>query len=241
MLDKKESRKTSSGLLAVLTLLLAGGAFYAAWTMVPGFSTAVMSQYNSLYARVTGATPPSQAVAPASVQPRPAVKPQLPAVSAAALNQNAANQTPAAGTPATSPAPDGFAPAPVAPAEGFATDAAKQSSTAPSDSGSNSASEDDTPVNVDEETADAHVAYRVHPIYPEAARRKLAKGEVVVLTVVNQDGTVGSAKVKSGNPVFGPAAIAAVKQWRYQTYYQHGQPASFQTVVTLKFVPPGRR
>jgi TonB family protein len=242
MLEKRESRKTSSGLLAVVALLLLGGSLYAAWTMVPDFSTAVLSQYNSLYARIAGATPPSQAAAPAPVQPRPAVKPPVPLTNAAASNQNAAGQNPSTSTPATSPVPDGFAPAPPAPAEGFASDAAaKQTSTTSTNSTSTGTSENDTPVEVEEEAADAHVAYRVRPVYPEAARRKLAKGEVVVLTVVNKDGTVGSAKVESGNPVFERAAIAAVKQWRYETYYQHGQPASFQTRVTLKFVPPARR
>ena len=242
MLGKKESRKTRSGLLALLTLLLAGGGFYAAWTMVPGFSTAVLSKYNSLYTRITGRTAPSQAVAPVPVQPRPVVKSPAQPVNPAPSNQTAAGQIPSTSTPATSPVPDGFAPAPPAPTEGFASDAtAKQAATAASTSASAASSENDAPVEVDEEEADAHVAYRVRPVYPEAARRKLAKGEVVVLTVVSKDGAVSSAKVQSGNPVFRSAAIAAVKQWRYETYYQNGQPASFHTQVTLQFVPPARR
>ena len=239
MVDKKESKKT--GLAAVLTLLLAGGGFYAAWTMVPGFSSAVMTQYHSLYARVTGARPSSQVAPPA--QPHPPTKPPVPPVNTATSNPPAAaNQAPPASTPASTVVPDGFAPAPAPPTEGFPSDSvAKLPAAIPANSAPSTENESDAPVEVDEEVADAHVAYRVRPVYPEAARRKLAKGEVVVLATVNPDGTVESAKVQSGNPVFKPAAVAAVKQWRYETYYQHGQPASFQTTITLKFVPPARR
>ncbi|MBZ5719424.1 MAG: TonB family protein [Acidobacteriia bacterium] len=242
MIEKREPRKARSGLLAVVGLLLIAGGFYAAWTMEPGFRAAVLSQYNNLQSRLTGRAPASQPVAtPAPVQPRAAVKPAAIPASAPAPNPNAS-----ASTPAASPVPDGFAPAAAAPAQGFSGDAAANKSASATTSPVNPVAtdkpdSDSEPVDVAEETADEHVTHRVRPTYPEAARRKGLKGEVVVLTMVNRDGTVDSAKVLSGNPAFASAAVGAVRQWRYETYYQNGQPTAFQTKVSLKFVPPARR
>jgi protein TonB len=70
---------------------------------------------------------------------------------------------------------------------------------------------------------------------PERARRAGTKGTVTLLAKVNADGTVGTYTVLSGQPQFTPAAVDAVRQWRYQPYYHNGQPAPFQTQITIQF------
>ena len=55
---------------------------------------------------------------------------------------------------------------------------------------------------------------------------------------VGEDGLVGSIRAVSGDPLLAGAAADAVRSWRYEPYRVHGQPAEFQTEVTLKFSLP---
>jgi len=58
----------------------------------------------------------------------------------------------------------------------------------------------------------------------------------VVLDIhIGQDGTVQDAKLVSGEPLLVDAAMAAVKQWRFQPQLVDGTPAEMQTRITLNF------
>ena len=39
----------------------------------------------------------------------------------------------------------------------------------------------------------------------------------------------------SGHPMLAPAAIDAVKQWRYKPYFLNGEPVAVETQITVKF------
>jgi len=39
----------------------------------------------------------------------------------------------------------------------------------------------------------------------------------------------------SGHPMLVPAAIAAVRQWRYKPYLLNGQPVEVETTITVIF------
>jgi len=75
----------------------------------------------------------------------------------------------------------------------------------------------------------------VQPVYPEFAVQGRVSGTVVVDAHVGVDGRVKSAKVIGGNPVFGSAALDAVRQWRYQPLLLNGIPCEFLLVVTVTF------
>ncbi len=96
------------------------------------------------------------------------------------------------------------------------------------------------PVAVSEETARALLIHTVNPSYPPEALAQKLHGSVVLQVMVARDGSVGDVKMVRGYFVLGQAAIAAVKQWRFQPYTLNGHPAATQTAITVSFsYPPG--
>jgi protein TonB len=74
---------------------------------------------------------------------------------------------------------------------------------------------------------------------PEGVAQKL-QGPVVLQAVIARDGSVEDLKLVRGYFILGRAAIAAVKQWRFQPYSINGHAAATQTVITINFTyPPG--
>lgn len=76
------------------------------------------------------------------------------------------------------------------------------------------------------------VTAKTTPTYPELAKKMHLAGKVKVEVMVNAAGSVTSAKVVGGNPVFEASAIEAVKQWKFES-----APAATKGVVTLDFTP----
>jgi TonB family protein len=76
------------------------------------------------------------------------------------------------------------------------------------------------------------VKTKVTPLYPELARRMGITGVVKIQVVVAPNGAVKNAKVVGGHPVLTPAAMDAIRKWRFE-------PASEETtgVVEFKFDP----
>jgi len=61
------------------------------------------------------------------------------------------------------------------------------------------------------------VVTRIAPQYPELAHRMHMQGVVKLEVQVRANGTVKSARVLGGNPVFADAAAAAVEKWKFET------------------------
>lgn len=96
------------------------------------------------------------------------------------------------------------------------------------------------PVAVSEETARSLLVHTVSPVYPPEALAQKLHGPVVLQAVIGRDGTVEDLKIVRGYFILGRAAIAAVKQWRFQPYSLSGHAAATQTVITVNFsYPPG--
>jgi TonB family protein len=76
---------------------------------------------------------------------------------------------------------------------------------------------------------------RTEPQYPAAARASHRSGDVVLEIDVAEDGSISAIHTVKGDPLLAPAAIAAVRNWRYQPYLVHGRPSPFHTDVTLSF------
>lgn len=74
------------------------------------------------------------------------------------------------------------------------------------------------------------VLTRVAPAYPELARKTNIHGAVKLLAVVASDGKVKSTEVVGGNPVLAPAAVDAVRRWKYEA-----GPQPTKEVIELKF------
>jgi len=96
------------------------------------------------------------------------------------------------------------------------------------------------PVAISEEAARALLVHTVNPVYPPEALAQKLHGAVVLQAVVGRDGSVEDLKIVRGYFVLGRAAIAAVKQWRFQPYSVDGHAAATQTTITINFsYPPG--
>jgi protein TonB len=61
---------------------------------------------------------------------------------------------------------------------------------------------------------------------------------VVLKEVVDETGKVEGVRLVDGNSAFAPAAIQAVKQWRYRPFVRDGKAQPFQSVVTIDFQRP---
>ena len=76
---------------------------------------------------------------------------------------------------------------------------------------------------------------KVNPTYPDAARKARIQGKVILATTISKEGDVENIVLKSGHPLLAPAAIEAVKQWKYKPYILNGKPVAVETRVEVNF------
>jgi protein TonB len=80
---------------------------------------------------------------------------------------------------------------------------------------------------------------RVNPNYPPLARQARISGQVVLRAVISKDGSIENLTLVSGHPMLAPAAIDAVKQWKYRPYLLNGEPVEVDTEVLVNFTLAG--
>ena len=80
---------------------------------------------------------------------------------------------------------------------------------------------------------------RVQPVYPPLARSARIQGAVVLFAVISRAGTIDNLRVLSGHPMLVPAAIEAVRQWRYRPYILNSEPIEVETQITVNFLLSG--
>jgi len=76
---------------------------------------------------------------------------------------------------------------------------------------------------------------KVQPAYPPLARQARIQGNVLLEAEISTDGTITNLRLISGHPMLAPAAIDAVKQWRYKPYILNGEPVPVETQITVIF------
>jgi protein TonB len=76
---------------------------------------------------------------------------------------------------------------------------------------------------------------KVQPNYPQLAKQARIQGAVVLQAEISKDGTIQNLQLISGHPMLAPAAIEAVKQWRYKPYLLNGEPVAVETQVVVNF------
>jgi len=77
---------------------------------------------------------------------------------------------------------------------------------------------------------------RVQPVYPPLARSARIQGPVVLAAVINKSGTIDNLRALSGHPMLVPAAVDAVRQWRYRPYILNDEPVEVETQITVNFI-----
>lgn len=76
---------------------------------------------------------------------------------------------------------------------------------------------------------------KIEPAYPKIALLARVTGVVLVKAIISREGTITELHVISGHPLLVPAAIEAVKQWRYRPYLLNGEPVEVETNITVTF------
>ncbi len=90
-------------------------------------------------------------------------------------------------------------------------------------------------VNISAAVAAGMIEHKVAPEYPDAAKIARISGTVVIQAVIGKDGHLQNLKVVSGPDVLQPAAIDAVRQWRYRPYLLNGEPVAVTTTINVIF------
>jgi protein TonB len=86
---------------------------------------------------------------------------------------------------------------------------------------------------------DGYLTRRVQPDYPPLAKQARVQGPVEMAAVIGKQGMIENLQVLSGNPMLIPAALNAVRQWRYRPYILNGDPIEVDTRITVTFVLGG--
>ncbi len=90
-------------------------------------------------------------------------------------------------------------------------------------------------VRVSQGVAEGLLIHQIKPSYPPLARQARIQGDVVMQATISKDGSIENLSLQSGHPMLAPAAIEAVKQWKYKPYYLNGEPVEVQTQITVSF------
>ena len=84
----------------------------------------------------------------------------------------------------------------------------------------------------------AHLLYRFDPDYPAQAKRANIEGTVMLRVSIDRSGAVERVQVLSGPAVLVPAAVSAVKDWRYLPALLNGEPVKSEQYVSVDFRLP---
>ncbi|MGC1788215.1 MAG: energy transducer TonB [Terriglobales bacterium] len=80
---------------------------------------------------------------------------------------------------------------------------------------------------------------KVPPAYPPLARQARIQGVVILQAQISKEGNIQNLQLISGHPMLAPAAIEAVKQWKYKPYLLNGEPVEVDTQVQVNFTLAG--
>ena len=94
-------------------------------------------------------------------------------------------------------------------------------------------------IRVGGNVAKARLLRQVRPQYPPLARQARIQGTVKLSAVIAKDGTIQKLEVTNGHPLLVPAALAAVKQWRYKPTLLNGEAVEVLTNIDVNFTLSG--
>jgi protein TonB len=78
----------------------------------------------------------------------------------------------------------------------------------------------------------------VDPLYPPEAEQKHIEGTVRIHATIGVDGSIKDLQPLSGPASLLPAALTAVREWRYNPTLLNGQPIETQEDISVVFRLP---
>jgi protein TonB len=91
------------------------------------------------------------------------------------------------------------------------------------------------PIPVSTGVQSAKLIRQVNPVYPALARQARISGTVRLMAIIGRDGAIQNLQVASGHPLLVPAAVEAVKQWRYHPTLLNDEPVEVITQIDVNF------
>jgi periplasmic protein TonB len=79
------------------------------------------------------------------------------------------------------------------------------------------------------------LVHYVRQVYPPEAKQKRIQGRVLLRATITKTGTLRNLEVLSGEPMFVPAALDAVKQWRYTPCVFNAEPVEVIEEILIDF------
>jgi TonB family protein len=90
-------------------------------------------------------------------------------------------------------------------------------------------------VRISQGVSNGLLTNKVDPVYPPMARQTRIQGTVILRAVISTTGDVSNLELISGHPLLAPAAIEAVKQWKYKPYLLNDKPVEVETEIQVNF------
>jgi periplasmic protein TonB len=81
----------------------------------------------------------------------------------------------------------------------------------------------------------AKLVHYVRPIYPKEAKKMRVQGTVRVRVLITKAGKLTNIELLKGDPLLVPAALTAVKKWRYTPCSLNGVAVDVATVLDIGF------
>jgi periplasmic protein TonB len=91
-------------------------------------------------------------------------------------------------------------------------------------------------VRVSQGVTTGMIVSKIDPVYPPIAIAARVEGVIILKAIIAKDGTIQNLQVLSGPAMLAPAAVDAVKQWRYRPYLLNGEPVEVETTVQVIFI-----
>jgi protein TonB len=90
-------------------------------------------------------------------------------------------------------------------------------------------------LRISQGVAEGNILHKVPPRYPLEAKQKNITGDVILGFTIDRSGNVTGLKIISGHPLLAPAAVDAVRQWKYRPYLLNGEPVDVETTARISF------
>ncbi|MBZ5665394.1 MAG: energy transducer TonB [Acidobacteriia bacterium] len=90
-------------------------------------------------------------------------------------------------------------------------------------------------IRVSQGVTEGRLIRKIEPKYPTLAVGARVQGQVQLTAIISKTGEIQNLVLVSGHPMLVPAAIEAVKKWRYRPFLLNGEPVEVETTITVNF------
>jgi periplasmic protein TonB len=90
-------------------------------------------------------------------------------------------------------------------------------------------------IRISQGVTEGRLIQKIEPRYPVLAQAARIQGQILLTAIISKTGEIQNLVLISGHPLLVPAAMEAVKKWRYRPYLLNGEPVEVETTITVNF------